>query len=168
MDLKPFQEKIIEQMIIQETMLSELYEYFSKQFPKYKKFWLEISSEEERHAKLLQKLLNAAQKGHIVFSEGKIKTYTLDAFIKRLDDLLKKAKNNEFTLKSALINYEGTFIAGTLPSFTWVDAQVSYRMPKTKSVIKIGGSNIGNTYRRTGFGSPYVGGLYYMSYGYNL
>jgi hypothetical protein len=64
--------------------------------------------------------------------------------------------------------YEGTFITGTLPSIFWVDAQVSYKMPKTKSLVRIGGSNIGNTYRRTGFGSPYVGGLYYISYGYNL
>ena len=33
---------------------------------------------------------------------------------------------------------------------------------------KIGGTNIGNNYARTGFGSPYVGGLYYVSYGFNL
>jgi outer membrane receptor protein involved in Fe transport len=64
--------------------------------------------------------------------------------------------------------YEGTFVTGTLPSFTWVDAQISYRMPKTKSLIRIGGTNIGNNYFRTGFGSPYVGGLYYISYGYNM
>jgi outer membrane receptor protein involved in Fe transport len=64
--------------------------------------------------------------------------------------------------------YEGTFVTGTLPSFTWVDAQISYRMPKTKSLIRIGGTNIGNNYFRTGFGSPYVGGLYYVSYGYNI
>jgi outer membrane receptor protein involved in Fe transport len=64
--------------------------------------------------------------------------------------------------------YEGTFITGTLPAFTWVDAQVSYRPAKTKAVFRIGGSNIGNTYRRTGFGSPYVGGVYYISYGYNI
>ncbi len=64
--------------------------------------------------------------------------------------------------------YEGTFVSGTLPYFTWVDAQISYRMPKTKSVFRIGGTNIGNSYYRTGFGSPAVGGLYYVSYGYNL
>ncbi|HET6769811.1 MAG TPA: TonB-dependent receptor, partial [Chitinophagaceae bacterium] len=65
-------------------------------------------------------------------------------------------------------NYEGTFVAGQLPAFTWVDAQVSYRMPKSKSVFRIGGSNILNHYARTGYGSPYVGGLYYVSYGYNI
>lgn len=64
--------------------------------------------------------------------------------------------------------YEGTFVSGTLPAFTWVDAQITYRPAKTKSVFRIGGTNIGNSYYRTGFGSPYVGGLYYVSYGYNL
>lgn len=64
--------------------------------------------------------------------------------------------------------YEGTFVSGTLPYFTWVDAQITYRPANTKSTFRIGGTNIGNNYYRTGFGSPYVGGLYYFSYGYNL
>ncbi len=64
--------------------------------------------------------------------------------------------------------YEGTFVTGMLPQFTWVDAQVSYKIPKSKSVLKIGGSNVANEYRRTGYGSPYVGGVYYVSYGYNV
>ncbi|MDZ4795520.1 MAG: TonB-dependent receptor [Bacteroidota bacterium] len=64
--------------------------------------------------------------------------------------------------------YEGTFISGTLPSFAWVDAQISYRPAGTKSVFRVGGTNLGNNYYRTGFGSPAVGGLYYMSYGYNI
>jgi hypothetical protein len=64
--------------------------------------------------------------------------------------------------------YEGTFVTGTLPYFTWVDAQISYRPPKTKGIWRIGGTNIGNAYYRTGFGSPYVGGVYYISYGYNI
>ncbi len=64
--------------------------------------------------------------------------------------------------------YEGTFVSGTLPYFTWVDAQVSYRPAGTKSTFRIGGTNLGNNYYRTGFGSPAVGGLYYLSYGYNL
>jgi len=64
--------------------------------------------------------------------------------------------------------YEGTFVSGTLPYFGWWDAQVSYRPKGTKSTFRIGGTNLGNFYARTGFGSPSVGGLYYMSYGYNL
>jgi outer membrane receptor protein involved in Fe transport len=64
--------------------------------------------------------------------------------------------------------YEGTFVTGTLPYFAWVDAQVTYRPAGTKSVFRAGGTNLGNKYYRTGFGSPSVGGLYYVSYGYNI
>lgn len=64
--------------------------------------------------------------------------------------------------------YEGTFVKGTLPAFSTIDAQVTYRLPNTKSMFRIGGTNILNKYYRTGFGSPYVGGLYYVSYGYNI
>lgn len=64
--------------------------------------------------------------------------------------------------------YEGTFATGTLPYFTWVDAQVTYRPAGTKSTFRVGGTNLGNNYYRTGYGSPAVGGLYYISYGFNL
>lgn len=64
--------------------------------------------------------------------------------------------------------YEGTFVSGTLPYFTWVDAQISYRPTGTKSTFRLGGTNLGNNYYRTGYGSPAVGGLYYISYGFNL
>jgi hypothetical protein len=64
--------------------------------------------------------------------------------------------------------YEGTFVKGTLPYFTWVDAQISYRPIGTKSVFRVGGTNLGNNYYRTGYGSPAVGGLYYISYGFNI
>ena len=67
-----------------------------------------------------------------------------------------------YAIRSYYDYYEGTFITGTLPAFTWVDAQVNYRPPGTKGVIKLGGSNILNDYKRTGYGSPYVGGLYYI------
>ena len=64
--------------------------------------------------------------------------------------------------------YEGTFVTGTLPYFAWVDAQVTYRPPGTKSTFRVGGTNLGNNYYRTGFGSPAVGGLYYVSFGHNI
>jgi len=64
--------------------------------------------------------------------------------------------------------YEGTFVSGTLPYFGWWDGQVSYRPKGSKSVFRAGGTNLGNNYYRTGYGSPAVGGLYYISYGFNL
>lgn len=64
--------------------------------------------------------------------------------------------------------YEATFGAGTLPSVTTLDAQVSYKFPKTKSVLKFGGTNILNKYYVNGFGNAQVGGLYYASFAFNV
>ncbi|MGZ5286241.1 MAG: hypothetical protein ACXWB9_03605, partial [Flavisolibacter sp.] len=66
------------------------------------------------------------------------------------------------------VYYESTFATGTLPYFGWLDGQISYKIPNSKSVVRLGGTNLGNNYYRTGFGNPYVGGLYYVSYAYNL
>ncbi|MFY8003346.1 MAG: TonB-dependent receptor, partial [Chitinophagaceae bacterium] len=66
------------------------------------------------------------------------------------------------------INWEGTFGTGEIPSFGVVDAQVNYRFPNTKNMLKIGGTNIFNNYYRSAFGNPQIGGLYYVSFGYNV
>ena len=86
----------------------------------------------------------------------------------RNDNVYKGVGFNVIARWQNFNNYEGTFVSGQLPAFTWVDAQVSYRMPKSKSIFRIGGSNILNHYARSGYGSPAVGGLYYVSYGYNI
>lgn len=50
-----------------------------------------------------------------------------------------------------------------LPSWNTVDAQVSYRVPAFKSVVKLGGTNIFNKYYAQGYGLARIGGLYYLS-----
>ena len=64
--------------------------------------------------------------------------------------------------------YEGTFAVGEMPSYGTFDAALSYKLLDSKSLIKIGGTNIFNRYYRTGFGNPQIGGLYYMSFGWNV
>ena len=64
--------------------------------------------------------------------------------------------------------WEGTFGTGEVKSFGSLDAQVSYRLPKIKSLIKLGATNLTNKYYTTAFGNPSVGGLYYVSFGYNV
>jgi hypothetical protein len=65
-------------------------------------------------------------------------------------------------------DYEGTFFSETLPSFGWLDGQISYKLPRSKSILRVGATNLLNNYQRQGAGSPYVGGLYYVSFGYNV
>ncbi|MCS3797532.1 TonB-dependent receptor domain-containing protein [Niastella sp. OAS944] len=64
--------------------------------------------------------------------------------------------------------WEGTFGTGQVKSFGSLDAQVSYRLPKIKSLIKLGATNLTNKYYTTAFGNPSIGGLYYVSVGYNV
>jgi outer membrane receptor protein involved in Fe transport len=66
------------------------------------------------------------------------------------------------------VAYEGTFVAGNVPSYNTLDAVLTYKVPKIKSLVKIGGTNVMNKYYYTGFGSPGIGGLYYISFAYNV
>jgi outer membrane receptor protein involved in Fe transport len=65
--------------------------------------------------------------------------------------------------------WEGAgFVDGTVKAYTTLDTQVNYKLPKIKSMIKIGGTNITNSFYQTGFGNPYIGGMYYVSFTYNI
>jgi outer membrane receptor protein involved in Fe transport len=65
--------------------------------------------------------------------------------------------------------YQSTFISGTTSAFGVLDAQISMKLPKmNNSMIKIGASNILNHYYTDAIGNPQVGGLYYVSLGYNV
>jgi len=134
MELKSHQEKIIKQLVTQEEMLSKLYGYFSEQFPEYGNFWDKLSSEEQRHARLIQKLFDAAKREKIFFDEGKMTTYTLSSFISRMEDILNKAENGEYTMATALIcavDYENSLIEKNI--FTHFDSLND----KVKGTLKI-------------------------------
>jgi outer membrane receptor protein involved in Fe transport len=63
-------------------------------------------------------------------------------------------------------DWYGTFTEmqpGKVQAYNLLDAQISYRIPSLKTIVKIGGSNITNKYIVQAYGSPAVGGLYYVS-----
>ncbi len=64
--------------------------------------------------------------------------------------------------------FEGDLANGNIPSVQTLDAQVSYKLPKIKSLIKLGATNLLNQYYYNAIGNSYVGGLYYVSFGYNI
>jgi len=101
MSLKPYQEKIIQQMIDQERLLSKIYALFAEKFPQYNEFWMELSREEERHAGLIEKLQEAEKKGLVFFDEGKTKTNTLSVFITYLENQYQRALQKEYGITAA-------------------------------------------------------------------
>lgn len=134
MVLNAHQEEIIKQLITQEEMLSKLYGHFSQQFSEYSNFWNQLSKEEHKHARLIQKLLDAAKREKIFFDEGKITTYTLNGFISRLEQILQKAIKGEYNIKTALVcamDYENSLIEKNI--FTHFDSLSD----KVKSTLKI-------------------------------
>ncbi|MFM2362556.1 MAG: hypothetical protein RLZZ316_1458 [Bacteroidota bacterium] len=64
--------------------------------------------------------------------------------------------------------YESDFRQGEIPGFTTLDAQVNYKIPSKRSIIKLGATNLFNKYYFTAFGNPAIGGQYYVSFGYNV
>ncbi|MBK8519956.1 MAG: TonB-dependent receptor [Chitinophagaceae bacterium] len=65
--------------------------------------------------------------------------------------------------------YQGDFATGNLPVVHTLDAQISLKLPKAnKSVIKLGATNLLNQYYYNAIGNSQVGGLYYISFGYNI
>jgi outer membrane receptor protein involved in Fe transport len=65
--------------------------------------------------------------------------------------------------------YQSSFVSGTTAAFGVLDAQISMKLPKLQnSMIKIGATNLLNKYYTDAIGNSQVGGLYYISLGYNV
>ena len=64
--------------------------------------------------------------------------------------------------------YNADFASAQLPAVQTVDGQVSYKLPKTKSILKVGATNLLNQYYYNAPGNSLVGGLYYISFAYNV
>jgi outer membrane receptor for ferrienterochelin and colicin len=84
-------------------------------------------------------------------------------------------KKKEFSFNASLrykpaYFYEvaGGLGQGTVPASTVIDAQIGYKLIKAHSSIKLGATNLTNQYYSTGIANPMIGGMYYISLGYNL
>jgi outer membrane receptor protein involved in Fe transport len=65
--------------------------------------------------------------------------------------------------------YSQTFLVnGTVPAYSSLDAQVSYHIPAAQVRLKLGASNVLNSYYVSYLGGPSVGGLYYLAVTYGL
>lgn len=64
--------------------------------------------------------------------------------------------------------WESTFQDGIISPGTVIDAQISYSIPKWKSVVKLGGTNIGGQEYRSAPGAGSIGSQYYTSWTFSL
>lgn len=59
--------------------------------------------------------------------------------------------------------WESSYGRWNVPEFGVFDAQVSYKIPNIKTMVKIGGTNLFGGDYRTNLGAPFVGQQYYIS-----
>jgi outer membrane receptor protein involved in Fe transport len=59
--------------------------------------------------------------------------------------------------------WQSTYGDWIVPEYGLVDAQINYKINSIKTMVKLGGTNIGGGDYRTNLGSPFVGQLYYLS-----
>ncbi len=58
--------------------------------------------------------------------------------------------------------WEASFGNGTVPSFSVIDAQINYKIPVLKTVLKAGATNIGGDEYFTALGTGFIGSQYYI------
>lgn len=59
--------------------------------------------------------------------------------------------------------WEATFGNGIVPEFHVLDAQINYKIPSLKSIIKVGATNLTGDEYFTAFGTGFIGSMYYAS-----
>jgi outer membrane receptor protein involved in Fe transport len=64
-------------------------------------------------------------------------------------------------------DFQYSFASGYVPAFHLFDAQVSCRLPKYKSTVKVGGVNILNNRHIEAFGGPMLGAMVYLRVTYD-
>ncbi|WP_108867651.1 TonB-dependent receptor [Aquimarina aquimarini] len=63
--------------------------------------------------------------------------------------------------------WEQSFGDGEVPSFSVIDAQINYKIPKLKTTLKAGATNIGGDEYFSAFGTGYIGSQYYIGLSIN-
>jgi hypothetical protein len=99
--LKPFQSKIIVLFSQQELQIAELYRFYASLYPDLREFWNELSMEQMEFATWLEYFYKKSDEGTAQFQEGHVKTYTVESFVKYLEENLAKAKEKAPTLQAA-------------------------------------------------------------------
>lgn len=59
--------------------------------------------------------------------------------------------------------WESSFAVGNVPAYSTLDAQISYKLDNLRSIVKLGGSNLLNSYYIQSLGGPNIGAIYYIS-----
>ena len=99
---KPYQLKMMDQLIEVEGLTASLYELFEHLFPAHASIWTTLMREKVDHARALTDLKIGVVTGEAVFEEGKTTTYTINALIEYIKGIRERAERGELDMKKAV------------------------------------------------------------------
>lgn len=102
MELLDYQNRIIELFIKQELLIASLYDKFSTSFLAQKEFWEGMAGEEREHAGWIKHFHSNVVTDKIHFSEGKVRTYTLQSSIDYINGILIEFSTRHFNSSKAV------------------------------------------------------------------
>ena len=111
--LKLYQGKMILLFNRQELLIAEMYRFFASLFPETREFWTDLCREELEHAEWIEYLYKKTQTDSVDFHEKKLRSYTVESFVKYLESNLAKVKDKAPTLEAAFslaLNIENSLL----------------------------------------------------------
>jgi hypothetical protein len=159
--LKPYQGKIIVLLTRQELLIAEIYRFFAGLYPETREFWDNLSREQMDYASWMEYLYKKAQSGSVQFSDDKIRTYTIESFLKYLEDNLARVKEKAPALQGAfslaLAIENSLIVRRAFDHFQSSDRELTVRLNDLREKLKIHRSRVEDISReRAGAGTRRV------------
>lgn len=91
MELKNYQNEILQALINNEEALSDLYTKYGEKFPDYKEFWVDLAKDEKSHANWLRKFAEKIKDGSVYFNEDRFKIEALRTYFNEVEKYISEA-----------------------------------------------------------------------------
>jgi hypothetical protein len=126
---------LLDLLITHELTLKDLYKSYADIFPACREFWLTISSEEQRHASLLEKLKTAPD-FDVWLHRCQFKSQAVASSLNYLKNLIVKANNDDsITLVRALTYSKDIENALIEKLFNKIDYSISSQITSVLDII---------------------------------
>jgi len=98
---KEEEKDIIMKMEMLEKVIGQLYKIYAKKFPSDDSFWIQLSREEEEHAKLVKELEKEVKQGNLTFDDQRFKVHAIQTTIQYVQKKINQANDSSMTERDA-------------------------------------------------------------------
>ncbi len=98
---KEKEKDIIMKMEMLERVIGQLYKIYAKKFPPDYSFWIQLSREEEEHARLVKELEKEVRQGNLTFDDQRFKVNAIQTTIQYIQKKINQANDSSMTEQDA-------------------------------------------------------------------